>query len=107
MKIGYLCAKNSGRDAGKECIIVDIVDKTFVIIDGNTRRRKCNMCHLEYLGKIADIKAKADHETVMKALDKLGVKAEIKRKKEKSSTAEKKETAVKEKKSLLKRKKKE
>lgn len=76
IEIGRLCVKLVGRDAGKECLIVDILDKNknFVLIDGNTRRRKCNTDHLEILPQKADIKKGASHEEVVKALEKLGVK---------------------------------
>jgi len=76
IEIGRLCVKLAGRDAGKECLIVDILDKNkqFVLIDGNTRRRKCNVIHLEILPQKADIKKGASHDEVVKALEKLGVK---------------------------------
>lgn len=86
VEIGRLCVKIAGRDAGKECLIVDVLDKNFVLIDGNTRRRKCNVKHLEFLPKIAKIKKNASHEEVAKALTELGFKVEerkIKVKKEK------------------------
>ena len=47
IEIGRLCLKIAGRDAGKKCLIVDILDHKFVLIDGETRRRKCNALHLE------------------------------------------------------------
>jgi large subunit ribosomal protein L14e len=79
IEVGRLCVKIAGRDAGKECLIVDIIDETFVMIDGNTRRRKCNIKHLEVLPKTAKLKAKAAHEDVAKALKDLGFKVEAKR----------------------------
>jgi len=74
VEVGRLCVKLAGRDAGKECLIVDILDENFVTIEGNTRRRKCNIRHLEFLPKVAKIKAKASHEEVAKALTSLGFK---------------------------------
>lgn len=74
IEIGRLCVKLVGRDAGKECLIVDVLDKTFVTIDGNTRRRKCNADHLEILPQKAKIKKGASHDEVVKALQELGVK---------------------------------
>jgi large subunit ribosomal protein L14e len=78
IEVGRLCVKIAGRDAGKECIIVDVTDKNFVLIDGNTRRRKCNIDHLELLPQKADIKKSASHEEVLIALKALGIKAEKK-----------------------------
>lgn len=73
MKMGSVCVKTAGRDAGKVCIIVDEVDG-MVLIDGLTRRRKCSLRHLEWLGRNADIKKGVGHEDVLRALAGLGVK---------------------------------
>ena len=73
-EIGRLCVKIAGRDAGKECLIVDIIDKNFVPVDGNTRRKKVNIDHLEMLPHKAGIKKGAAHEEVIAALKALGVK---------------------------------
>ena len=56
IEIGRLCIKTAGRDAGLKCIIVDILDDKFVLIDGETRRRKCNILHLEPLKDVVKIK---------------------------------------------------
>lgn len=74
-EIGRLCIKLAGRDAGRECLIVENIKDSFVLIDGNTRRRKCNISHLELLPQKADLKKGASHEEVMAALGKLGIKA--------------------------------
>jgi large subunit ribosomal protein L14e len=74
MEIGRLCVKIAGRDAGKECLIVDIIDKNFVLVDGNTRRKKVNIDHLEVLPQKAELKKGAAHEDVIAALKSLGVK---------------------------------
>lgn len=78
VEVGRLCVKLAGRDAGKECLIVDTIDGNFVMIDGNTRRKKCNVDHLEFLPKTADIKKGASHEDVLAALKHLGVDIEKK-----------------------------
>ncbi len=66
--IGRVCVKIAGRDAGKKCIVVDVLGKEMVMIDGETRRRKCNLAHIEPLDKKVDIKKGASHEEVMAAL---------------------------------------
>lgn len=76
--IGRVCVKLAGRDAGKKCLVVDILDDNFVLIDGETRRRKCNVIHLEPLDEVVDIAKGASHERVCKAL---GIKAAEKRQK--------------------------
>jgi len=74
MKIGQVCVKTAGRDAGKICIIIDDSSDGMVIVDGLTRRKKCNVRHLMWLGKIVDVKKNASHEEVLKHLTALGVK---------------------------------
>ena len=70
--IGRICVKIAGRDAGKKCVVVDVIDDTFVMIDGETRRRKCNILHLEPLDKTVELKKNAPHADVAKAFEKLG-----------------------------------
>jgi len=86
--IGRFCVKIAGRDAGKECLIVDTLDKGFVLIDGNTRRRKVNVAHLQLLPQKVEIKKGAAHEEVIKALESLGVKTEKKAPPKAKKTAE-------------------
>jgi large subunit ribosomal protein L14e len=81
--IGRICVKLAGRDAGKRCIIVDVLDKNNVLIDGNTRRKKCNVAHLEPTNKILELKKNASHDVVVKLFqsEKMDVKADTKPKK--------------------------
>ncbi len=68
VEIGRVCMKIAGRDAGKIGVIVDVVDDHYVLIDGETRRRKCNISHLELLNKVIKIEKGASHEDVLSAL---------------------------------------
>jgi large subunit ribosomal protein L14e len=86
-KVGKLCIKIAGRDAGQACIIVEDLGKGLVLIDGATRRRKCNINHLEILEKSFDIKKGASHEDVVKELKLIGV--EVTERKTKAKKAEK------------------
>ncbi len=54
-EIGRVCVKIAGRDAGKKGAIVEVLDEKTVLIDGETRRRKCNVNHLEVLDQILPI----------------------------------------------------
>jgi len=74
MKIGQLCIKTAGRDGGQFAVIVENVDDTFVLIDGNVRRKKCNTAHLEPLDKVLKIKEGASTSEVEKALESEGIK---------------------------------
>ena len=73
--IGRLCVKIAGRDAGMKCVVIDVLDDKFVLIDGETRRRKCNIFHLEALDQVLQIKKGASHDEVAEALKKIGVEA--------------------------------
>jgi large subunit ribosomal protein L14e len=72
--VGRVCVKLLGRESGKKCIVVDIVDKNFVLITGpkplnGVKRRRVNVNHLEPTEKRVDIKRGESDEELMKALD--------------------------------------
>ena len=69
--VGRMCVKIAGRDAGATCVVVDTVDEHTVLVDGQTRRRKCNTCHLEALSNVLPIKKGASHSDVEKEFKKL------------------------------------
>ncbi len=88
IETGRLVAKTAGRDAGKKGLIVDIIDDNYVIADGQLRRKKCNIKHLELLPSVANIEKGASHEAVAAELKKLGI--DVKEKAGKKAGAEKK-----------------
>jgi len=93
IEVGRICVKLAGRDAGRECVIVDILDNSFVLIDGNVRRRKCNILHLEPSDKKIELKKGASHEEVSKEFGKLKIdvwETKAKEKKEKPKKVRKK-----------------
>ena len=73
IELGRLCIKTAGRDAGKKCVVVDVLDDHIVMIDGQTRRRKCNMAHLEPLRDVLKLKKGSTHAEVVAAFKKLGL----------------------------------
>jgi len=73
IEIGRLCLKTAGRDAGGKCAIVEIIDDNYVMIDGNVRRRKCNIGHLEPLAEVIKIKNGASHDDIKREFEKLGL----------------------------------
>ena len=73
MEIGRLCVKIAGRDAGRKCVVVDALSNNYVLIDGQTRRRKCNIAHLEPLKDVIKIKKNASHDTVVSEFKKLNI----------------------------------
>lgn len=95
--VGRVCFKIAGRDSNRYCVIVKVVDKNFVLIDGQTRRKKVNVRHIEPTSQMMDIKENADHGAVVEAFSKMGI--QIANKKAKSAAIRPKRVkAVKEKK---------
>jgi len=90
IEIGRICVKTAGRDAGLKCVIVDVLDDKFVLIDGETRRRKCNILHLEPLKDTLKIKKNISHESVKKEFEKLGLKSRETKPKQKTEKPRKK-----------------
>ncbi len=72
MNVGQVCVKLAGRDAGKLAVIVEKVDSKMVIIDGEVRRRKCNLNHLEPTTKTIDIESGASEADVKRAFEAAG-----------------------------------
>ncbi len=102
IEIGRVCIKIAGREAGRVCVIIDKLDDKFVIIDGDVKRRKCNIAHLDFAPVILKIKKNASTEETRKALIEAGFKLKTKdkktRKEKKQEKTKKKTTAKKEKK---------
>ena len=73
MDVGRICVKIAGRDAGNKCVVVEVLDNNFVIIDGETRRRKCNVKHLEPLAETVKISKGATHQTIVSEFKKMGI----------------------------------
>jgi large subunit ribosomal protein L14e len=60
-----------GREAGHYCVIIDVIDKNFLLIDGlKVRRRKVNYKHIEPIAETIEIKKGAKHEEVEVAIKK-------------------------------------
>ena len=69
--IGRICVKTLGREAGHYCVIVDIIDKNYLLIDGlKVRRRRVNFNHIEPIADVLDLKKGASHEQVEAAIKK-------------------------------------
>ena len=77
--VGRLCVKIAGRDAGKKCVVVEVLDNKFVLIDGETRRRKCNIVHLEPLEQTVSIEKNASHDVVVGVFKKLGIEIGVRK----------------------------
>lgn len=81
MEVGRVCVKLAGREAGKKCVVVDVIDKNYVLVSGpEVKRRRCNIGHLEPLEQKLEVKKDASDEDIKQALGgekaKPGVKHE-------------------------------
>jgi large subunit ribosomal protein L14e len=77
MEVGRICVKLVGREAGRKCVIVDLSDKSFVLITGpksvtGVRRRRVNIGHIEPLQDKIEIKRDVSDEEVAEALKASG-----------------------------------
>jgi len=75
IEVGRICVKLTGRETGKKCVIVDVVDKNFALITGpktvtGIRRRRTNVDHLEPTEEKVELKKGATDDEVEKALSK-------------------------------------
>ncbi len=72
--IGRICVKIAGREAGRKCVVVDKIDKNYVIISGpvkisKVKRRRANMKQLEPTKELIKIKKGVSDEELEKALE--------------------------------------
>jgi large subunit ribosomal protein L14e len=70
LEVGRVCMKLAGRDSNNYCVVVQKIDEDYVLIEGNVRRRKCNIKHLHPQKQVLAIKEGADHKAVMEAFKK-------------------------------------
>jgi large subunit ribosomal protein L14e len=77
IEVGRICVKLVGREAGRKCVIVDLADKSFVLVTGpksvtGVRRRRANIGHVEPIQDKIDIKRGASDEEIAEALKAVG-----------------------------------
>lgn len=93
--VGRVCYKICGREANKIAIVVDKVDDNYVMIDGNVKRRRCNVKHLEPTNKVLKISKGDSTIAVHKAMSLAGIKVVERKVKEKRELKEKEEAKMK------------
>jgi large subunit ribosomal protein L14e len=64
MDVGRVCVKLTGREAGGRCVIVDVIDRNYVMVTGpeeltGVRRRRVNLSHLRPLDETVEISRNA------------------------------------------------
>jgi len=80
IEVGRICVKVYGREAGRKCVIVDIIDENFVLVTGpkeltGVKRRRANIKHIEPLNKKIEIPKGADDSTVLNAIKEAGLES--------------------------------
>ena len=74
IEVGRICVKVAGREAGHKCVIVDLIDKNFVLATGpqeitGVKRRRVNVRHLEPTERSLKIERGANDGDVAKAIE--------------------------------------
>ena len=77
IEVGRICVKLVGREAGRRCVIVDLAEKSFVLVTGpksvtGVKRRRVNTGHIEPLQDKIEIKRGVSDEEVADALKAAG-----------------------------------
>ena len=70
IEIGRIIIKTTGREALRKAVVVDIIDKNYVLITGppslnGIKRRRVNISHIEPTNKKLEISRKATDEDVL------------------------------------------
>ena len=73
VEVGRICMKTAGRENGKKCVIVDVMDKSFALITGpktvtGIKRKRVNLSHIMPLEDKIDLKRGASDEEVTSML---------------------------------------
>ena len=77
IQVGRICVKTQGRETGKKCVIVDVIDESFVLVTGpkavsGVKRRRANVKHLQPLEDLLQISKGASEEEIVDLLDETG-----------------------------------
>ena len=69
--------KVAGRESGRKCVIVDVMDKSFVMVTGpkkvtGVKRRRVNINHVAPLEDAIQVKRGASDEEVTQMLEAAG-----------------------------------
>jgi large subunit ribosomal protein L14e len=77
VEVGRICMKTAGRENGKKCVIVDVMDKSFALITGpktitGVKRKRVNLNHIMPLDDKIDLKRGALDDEVTSALTTSG-----------------------------------
>lgn len=79
IEVGRVCVKTMGREAGRKCVVIDIIDENFVLVTGpksvsGIKRRRANIKHIEPTPYKLEIPRGASDDEVEKAIEKAGLR---------------------------------
>ena len=82
IEVGRICVKQAGRENGKKCVVIDVMDKSFVLVTGpkkvtGVKRRRVNINHVTPLKERIDVKRGASDEEVAQVLEAAGKMQEM------------------------------
>ena len=74
IEVGRICLKLAGRESGKKCVILEVIDKGFVIVTGpkkvtGVKRRRASINHIAPLKEKIAINRGSSDEEVIQALE--------------------------------------
>jgi large subunit ribosomal protein L14e len=77
IEVGRICVKQAGRENGKKCVVIDVMDKSFVLVTGpkkitGVKRRRVNINHVMPLEDKVEVKRGASDEEVAQILEAAG-----------------------------------
>jgi large subunit ribosomal protein L14e len=83
IEVGRVCVKVAGRESGRKCVIVDVMDKSFVLVTGpknvtGVKRRRVNINHVAPTKDTIQVKRGASDEEVTQMLEASGKLEEMK-----------------------------
>jgi len=82
IEVGRLCVKQVGRENGKKCVVIDVMDKSFVLVTGpkkitGIKRRRVNINHVMPLEDKIEVKRGASDDEVTQVLESAGKTQEM------------------------------
>jgi large subunit ribosomal protein L14e len=77
IEVGRICIKQAGREVGKKCVVIDVMDKSFVLVTGpkkvtGIKRRRVNINHVMPQQDKIDVKRGASDDEVAQVLQSEG-----------------------------------
>lgn len=77
IEVGRICIKQAGRENGKKCIVIDVMDKSFILVTGpkkitGIKRRRVNINHVTPTQEKIEIKRGATDDEITQILETEG-----------------------------------